>query len=371
LKAWPLLGISVVQLILLIAHIFLYETWSFFWPGLGAGGQLVLRNCLLVLAFTFVPAAVLSFRYSHPILRIWYNSAVFWLGLLNFVFLAAIATWLVWLALWFAGLRGADVRAWTCGSLTTLAVFATFYGLVNARWIRVRRHTVRLKHLPDAWRGRRAVLMTDLHLGNVNGVRFSRRMVKKAAKLQPDIVFLPGDLFDGVHADLDALLKPFEELKPPLGKYFATGNHEEFGDATHYTKPIARAGIRVLDNERVTIDGVHIAGVSYRDSTHPPRVQALLDNMQLNSGYPSILLNHVPSRLPIAERAGVSLQLSGHTHGGQVFPFTWLTRRIFGKYTHGLHSFGAMQVYTSTGAGTWGPPMRVGSQPEIVEFEFE
>ena len=172
-------------------------------------------------------------------------------------------------------------------------------------------------------------------------------------------------------ADLDSLLEPFRELNPPLGIYFSTGNHEEFGDSTRYTKPIARAGIRVLDNESVTIEGVHIAGVSYRDSTMPMRVRTLLDEMHLNSGCPSILLHHVPSKLPIAERAGVSLQLSGHTHGGQVFPFTWFTRRIFGKYTHGLHHFGAMQVYTSTGAGTWGPPMRVGTQPEIVAFEFE
>jgi predicted MPP superfamily phosphohydrolase len=86
---------------------------------------------------------------------------------------------------------------------------------------------------------------------------------------------------------------------------------------------------------------------------------------------PSILLNHVPSRLPIVERAGISLQLSGHTHGGQFAPFNWLTRRIFGKFTHGLHRFGALQVYTSTGAGTWGPPMRVGPAPEIVLLTFQ
>ena len=84
-----------------------------------------------------------------------------------------------------------------------------------------------------------------------------------------------------------------------------------------------------------------------------------------------ILLNHVPNRLPIVEEAGVSLQLSGHTHGGQLFPFTWLIRRIFGKFTHGLHSFGGLQVLTSYGAGTWGPPMRVGTRPELVLLTFE
>jgi len=371
LKGVPLVGIFVVQLILLIAHILICQTWFFFWPGLPPSVVTGMRIGMLVLAFTFFPAVALSFRYSNPALRLFYSGAVFWLGILNYQFLAALATWPVWLVLRVAGMRGPGIGVFVSGLLSALAVAATIFGFANARWIRVRQHTVRLANLPASWRGRRAVVMTDLHLGSVNGVGFSRRMARMAANLDPDIVFLPGDLFDGVLADMDVLLKPFKELKPPLGTYFSTGNHEEFGDVTRYTQPIARAGIRVLDNERVTIEGVHIAGVSYRDSTHPPRVQALLDGLHLNSGHPSILLNHVPSRLPIAERAGVSLQLSGHTHGGQAFPFTWFTRKIFGRYTHGLHSFGTMQVYTSTGAGTWGPPMRVGTQPEIVLLEFE
>jgi predicted MPP superfamily phosphohydrolase len=85
----------------------------------------------------------------------------------------------------------------------------------------------------------------------------------------------------------------------------------------------------------------------------------------------SVLLSHAPHELAIAEKAGISLQLSGHTHGGQIFPFTWFTERIFGKYTYGLERFGDLMVYTSSGAGTWGPPMRVGTRPEIVLIQFE
>ena len=129
--------------------------------------------------------------------------------------------------------------------------------------------------------------------------------------------------------------------------------------------------MRVLNNEKVTVDGLQIAGVPFGDSHSPIRLRATLEGLRLSPDEASILLNHMPSRLPIVERAGVSLQLSGHTHGGQLFPFTWLTRRVFGKFTHGLHRFGELQVYTSTGAGTWGPPMRVGTHPEIVLLEFE
>ncbi len=256
------------------------------------------------------------------------------------------------------------------GLLLGASVLVSCYGILNARWVRLRRIDVALPNLPDSWRGRRAVLTSDLHLGNLNGLAFSRRITAMIARLNPDIVFLPGDLFDGSGADPDRLVTPFRQLKPPLGIFYVTGNHEEFGHADHYTLPIARAGIRVLANVKVMVDGVAILGIPYRDSTYPMRVKATLDSVRAEDGNPAILLLHAPTRLPIVEKAGVSLQLSGHTHNGQLFPFTWLTRRVFGKFTYGLQRFRSLTVYTSSGAGTWGPPMRVGTTPEIVEIRF-
>jgi hypothetical protein len=214
-------------------------------------------------------------------------------------------------------------------------------------------------------------VLSDLHLGNVNGLGFSRRLAATAARLSPDIVFLPGDIFDGTRADSDRLAAPLLAIAPPLGFYFTSGNHEEYGGESHYAEAMTRAGIRVLANERVTVDGLHILGVPYGDSGYPIRLRAFLESLELAEGEASILLNHVPNRLPIVEQAGVSLQISGHTHGGQIFPFTWITRRAFGKFTYGLQQFGALQVYTSSGAGTWGPPMRVGTRPEMVLLTFE
>ncbi|HLI04834.1 MAG TPA: metallophosphoesterase [Terracidiphilus sp.] len=371
MKAWPLLGVSVVQGIIFLAHWLLYSTCIYFAPVLSATARADLRMGLLIAAFSFVPAALLSFRYANPLLSFFYRAAVIWLGFAHFLFLAAIAAWPVWLMVRLSGADSPAVRMGIGGLFAAAALAAGVWGLVNARWTRVRRFSVRLPNLPEAWRGRRAVLLSDLHLGNVNGERFSRRMARLAAEIGPDIVFLPGDLFDGVKGDLDRLLAPLRALRPPLGIYFASGNHEEFGDPARYLEPIARAGIRILANERVTVDGMHIAGVSYRDSVHPLRLRALLEQMHLNNGYPSILLHHVPSRLRIVEQAGVALQLSGHTHGGQLFPYDWIARSIFREFTHGLNRFGALQVYTSCGAGTWGPPMRVGTYPEIVALEFE
>jgi predicted MPP superfamily phosphohydrolase len=171
--------------------------------------------------------------------------------------------------------------------------------------------------------------------------------------------------------DPDLLAAPFKELCPPFGIFYSTGNPEELGDEAHGLEALTRAGVRVLANEKVIVDGLTIVGVPYRDSTYPIRLRATLEALRLSPGQASILLNHVPNRLPIVEEAGISLQISGHTHGGQLFPFTWFTRRVFGKFTYGLQRFGALQVYTSSGAGTWGPPMRVGTHPEIVLLQFE
>ena len=120
--------------------------------------------------------------------------------------------------------------------------------------------------------------------------------------------------------------------------YFSTGNHEEFTSPSHYIEAIKRVGIRVLANEQVVVDGLRIAGVFYHDSSSPLHMKAALSGMRpkgLESEHtqPGILLNHAPTRLPIVEQAGFSLQVSGHTHGGQFVPYTWITRRIYGRFT--------------------------------------
>jgi len=219
-------------------------------------------------------------------------------------------------------------------------------------------------------RGRVAGLVSDVHLGHVNGLGFMRRIVSKLRGLRPDVVFITGDLYDGTRVNAGALAAPWKDVSPPFGTYFVTGNHEEFSDPTKYLDAVNDSGVRVLNSEKVVIDGLQVVGVHFGDSTNAEQFRAVLKDAELDRNQASILLSHAPHALSIAEEAGVSLQLSGHTHGGQIFPFTWFTKRIFGPYTYGLARFGEMVVYTSSGAGTWGPPMRVGTRPEIVLIEF-
>lgn len=370
MKAWPVLAIAFVESALLLGHWFIYRTLVVFFAGrLSPAVTFALRDTLFLLALTFMTAALLGFRFANPLVSLFYRFAAIWLGMFDFFVLAALLCYLVDSAEYISGLH--RNRPAVAILFFSLALLASCFGLLNARWIRIRRVPIHLSGLPSTWRGRTALLFSDFHLGHINGVGFSRRIAAMAARLNPDIVFIPGDLFDGTHCDPDRLAAPLKQLSPPFGIYFSTGNHDEFGGAAQYTAAIARAGIRVLTNEKVTVDGLHIIGIPYHDSTFPLRVKATLEDLRPAQGQASILLNHMPTRLPIVEQAGVSLQLSGHTHGGQLFPCTWFTRRIFGKFTHGLQNFGALQVFTSYGAGTWGPPMRLGTSSEIVLLTFE
>ena len=373
MKAWPILGIAFIQFFFFFAHWFLYISWVAFCGHPSPLADLALKAVLLVLACSFVFAAMFSFYSASPLVTAIYRLAAVWMGFLNYLFWGACAAWLAWGALLLARIdaNAARHRPLIAWFFLDLAVAIGVYGLLNARRVRTRRLSVHLPNLPQSWRGRRALVMSDLHLGHVNGSAFSRRIAARAAQLNPDIVFLPGDVFDGGKTQPARLAAPLKQLSPPFGMYFSTGNHDEFGDVPHFFSALADAGVRVLMNEKVVVDGLQILGVPYRDTTFPMRLRANLEALRIDRSTASILLNHVPNRLPIVEEAGVSLQLSGHTHGGQLFPFTWLTRRVFGNFTYGLHPFGALEVYTSYGAGTWGPPMRVGTTPEIVLLTFE
>jgi uncharacterized protein len=373
LKSRMVVVLFSVQSFLCLAHWWMYRTWIDFWRPEDPGSVVALRIAFAMLAFLFVSASLMSFRFSGAAVRLFYRVAALWIGTANFLFVGTGVAWLAYLILRLTTpteTRAAYMHT-IAGALLIAAIAAALYGLINARHLRVRRITVELPNLPECWRGRQALLISDMHLGHVNGASFAERIADKVRQLNPAIVFLAGDLFDGGRVDPHREVAPLLKLKPPLGVFFVGGNHEEFGGSSRFEEALRAGGIRVLHNECVVVDGLRIIGLAYRESAYPLRTRAFLEGLRLKDGPASILLNHVPNRLPMAEHAGVSLQLSGHTHGGgQVFPFNFITRRAFGKFTYGLQRFGAMQVYTSSGAGTWGPPMRVGTSPEIVLLTF-
>lgn len=408
--------IIIVQSIILAGHLFIYVTWATFWGGLATSREV--KIALGVLSITFITGSLLGWYFRNPLVRLYYVIAAAWLGLSSYLLWASLLCWSVWgfsalVHLGWAPQRIADV-------LFSAALLATIYGIGNAAWLRVVPVNVQLPNLPPQWRGRTAALVTDTHLGHIRNGRFIRRVVRKLSALQPDIIFLAGDVYDGTAADFEKLAQPWEhfisaaeqklyregadgqsktekteyasysrhrstaaagmdhgyeaavlEGDPFLGVYYIMGNHEEFYSHSEFLPPMMRAGIRLLNNEKIEVDGLQLIGVHYRDAINAESYREVLRSMRLDRNRASILLLHAPVRLAVAEEEGISLQLSGHTHGGQFFPYTWIARRVWGKFIHGLQRLGNLQVFTSYGAGTWGPPLRVATRPEIVLLTFE
>jgi predicted MPP superfamily phosphohydrolase len=361
--------IAVIQSVLCLTHLLLYQTWTFSPTGRDLHGTVWIKLVLGLLSVSFIAASLFAFRYTNTALRAFYRVAAVWMGLVSFLFLAAVSSWIIFGVARLAGV-GMNFHR-TVEFLFGAAVVAGLYGVLNAGWTRITRTTVRLANLPTAWRGRRAALISDVHLGHVRNGSFLRRIVANILKEKPDAIFIAGDLYDGTAIDARRAAEPLSELVAPHGVYFVAGNHEQFGDDSKYLNAIAAAGVRVLSNEKVEVEGLQIIGVPFRNATQNGQLASVLHGVRLDRDRASILLTHAPDHPEIAEAAGVSLQLSGHTHLGQFLPWSWMARRIYRQFVYGLSRIGNMQVFTSSGAGTWGPPLRLGSNPEIVMLEFQ
>ncbi|MEU5844404.1 metallophosphoesterase [Rhodococcus sp. NPDC047139] len=258
--------------------------------------------------------------------------------------------------------------------LVVAAVAAVGYGTVEADRPQIVTVPVALQDLPDGFEGARVALITDLHVGPARGADFVQRVVDLVAEQQPDLVVLGGDLADGTVDLVGADLEPLRQLQAPLGVYGVSGNHEYYSDdAESWLDHWETLGVRALRNEHVLLerdgDVLALAGVHDYTATEPhqPDMPAALDGIP--AGTPVVLAAHQPRHLDEARELGVDLQLSGHTHGGQMWPLRPFVALANPTVT-GLERFDDTQIYTSQGTGAWGPPVRVGTPPEVSILEL-
>lgn len=340
-------------------------TLSYFWSLSFGWPQLV----ILAGPASFVAVVAISFRKQHPLLPFAGKVTSIILGFLNFAFIAALACWptLGLVRVLTLPVTAAEIAT----TLMSGAMIVGFYGWYRGARLELARYTIHLPSLPSAWSGRTVALVTDMHVGLIRGPRYARRIVTLLQSLQPHAVFISGDMFDGAKIDIASAVEPWREFHPPGGTYFVTGNHDEFTDPAPYLAAIASSGVRVLHNEKIESDGLQIIGVHDALTHDPALYRRALAALQIDPQRCSLLLCHRPAHLAIAASAGISLQFSGHTHAGQFFPWTVFVRLAYGRFGFGLNSFRGLQVLTSSGAGTGGPPMRVGTRNEVVLVRLE
>lgn len=257
------------------------------------------------------------------------------------------------------------------GAAAAAAVGTVGYGTYGVlRGPKVKRVTVPLAKLPRGAHGFRIAVVSDVHLGPILGRGFTQRVVDTINATQPDLIAVVGDLVDGSVEDLGPAAAPLAGLRARHGAYFVTGNHEYFSGAEQWVEHVRELGLRPLQNARTELPWFDLAGVDdvagESEGEGPDFVKALGDRDRSRA---SVLLAHQPVVIHDAVEHGVDLQLSGHTHGGQLWPGNFVAD-LANPTLAGLERYGDTQLYVSRGAGAWGPPVRVGAPSDITVVEL-
>ncbi|MET7398137.1 metallophosphoesterase [Dactylosporangium sp. NPDC005572] len=256
----------------------------------------------------------------------------------------------------------------TAGALSVGAVGIGAYQALGEP--QLKRVPIRLAKLPASMAGFKIAVVSDIHLGPLLGRAHTERIVRIINSVGADLVAVVGDLVDGSVAELGSAAEPLQDLKARHGSFFVTGNHEYFSGYQEWVDEVNSLGVRVLRNERVDIQGLDLAGVNDvtgSDFDDGPDFARALGGR--DAARPVVLLAHQPVQAHDAAKHGVDLQLSGHTHGGQMVPFNLLVA-LEAPVVAGLGNVDGTQVYVTRGAGFWGPPVRFGAPPDISVVEL-
>lgn len=257
-----------------------------------------------------------------------------------------------------------------------ISILVVAGGVVNGARPRIRELALTIDKPAGGRKTLSLVMASDIHLGTIAGSSRLRKLIDRINLLEPDIVLLPGDIVDEsvTAAEEEAMTAIFEKVKAPLGVYAVPGNHEYYGGLERNLDYLRKWRVRVLQDEAVEVGGsFYLIGrkdpSALRQNETRLSIEEIMKAGGVDAGKPLILLDHQPLHLEQAEAAGIDLQLSGHTHAGQLFPLNLINKRIYEQYWGYLRK-GGTQYYVSCGVGTWGSPVRTGSVPEIVRIRL-
>jgi len=328
--------------------------------------RLMIGIIILALAVSTFFSSIIIHKKDTLWVRIFYIISCSWLGvLLNFALTALVLTPIFWLF----KINGIILSPESFRILLILGtIISSAKSFYNAHEIEVKRYVITIKNLPAAWQNKRVIHISDVHLGPVLREDFFHRVIKKVKSLNPAAVFLTGDLFDGSESDFSWVNSPLNNLNAPLGLYYSLGNHDFTLGANRVMELLNGEDITVLNNRMVVKEGMQIIGLDFNPDRNFDLDRAILAHSGYSAANPSILLFHEPKETVKSQGIGIDLQLSGHTHAGQMFPFNFLSRLLYHNHAHGLFRRGDYTLSVTAGVGTWGPPMRTGSRSEIVEL---
>jgi len=320
-----------------------YILWRLFGL-LGIKRRFVFAILLLILTFSFLGAIILERRFGNALTKVLYTLASHWMGialiLLTCLILYEVINFFSKIPTPYGGT-----------AVLVVAAITSIYAMINARTLHITSVDIPATVDMDI------VQLSDIHLGSV-GSDFLEPVVEKTNFLNPDLVVITGDLVDSHHRlDREALAR-LNDLNAPV--FFVLGNHERYAGLNNVMTLLETTKLKTLRNESAHFGQLQIIGIDDEND-----VAERLRKIKIDPEKFALLLYHRPEGIEAASEAGVDLMLTGHTHGGQIFPFNYYIRRHF-RYLKGLYRHENSYLYVSTGTGTWGPRMRLGSKSEII-----
>jgi uncharacterized protein len=370
----------IVFLIIALSVYLLMNTAGFVWLRyvFQPAGTVSLWLTILywLMAFMFPLARIFTVRGGGWAVPFFQTVGNIWLGVLFYFFWFSLITGVYVLCTRLGWVPQVETGSLRAAGLTVLVVlFAVMTTGFFRAWKPVLMvHDIELKERACPPEGLTLVQLSDIHLETGKSVKWWETIVSRTNSLDPDVIVLTGDLLDEKADKLSDFLPGLKALNARYGVFAVTGNHEFYAGVDQMKKMLQPAGIRLLRNASFTIPGVlHLVGVddltAQRMEGDPsPDLKALTSSLAGN--LPIVLLNHQPVNLESAQRCGIDLQLSGHTHGGQIWPFNFFTKMAF-PYQRGRHDFDGFTLIVSTGTGVWGPPFRIGTHSEIIQVRLK
>lgn len=374
--------LSIVLVIYTLVNWYIFAKTSPLFVG-GGYKPLILKIVLWTIIFAYPAGRILERFISSELSSILVRIGSFWLGAMLYLFLIFLFIDIARAFNHFLPFTdylnfkaNPDYRLIIIKSVYILTLIILLVGFINARIPRLSHYSIKTGKSLGNVNTVRIVAVSDIHLGTLISNRRLNHLVEKINSQNPDIVLLAGDVFDEDIAPVvnNGLGKYFELIKSPLGVYAIPGNHEYFGGIEQKLNYLTIHGVKVLRDSTMLIDSsFYLVGRDDRQSNYSTgkqrkSINELIDNADKSK--PIVLLDHQPFKLNESAENGIDLQISGHTHNGQLWPFNFITQAIF-ELSSGYKKIGDTHFIVSNGYGTWGPPIRLGNRPEILVIDLE
>lgn len=349
------------------ASLFIYHTISSFNV---ANKQLILNFLLFLMIsgpVTITVTLILGMDYWNRQNAILHAFSMMWTIMITYLTILSILMWSIFVISKFTGIEFDMTSVWFFGILTIYTIVLS--GLHRAAHPKIKEVKINAPRLAPFWKGKNIVLISDVHIGMIRRENFIGKLVEKINTINPDIVFIAGDLIDGPRFPYDIFLAPFGKIKSKLGIYYTPGNHELYNNQNDLLYASLPSNITVLRDSSITIEGTQIIGIDFGRENKEKTIERF-EKFSYKKDRPSIALFHDPRNVGALVEKGIDLVLSGHTHGGQFFPKTILTKIKYGKQNSGLSRIQNTLIYVSVGVGTALAPVRIGTTPEIAVLKI-